>query len=183
MLVNLRVLFGRLIDIALLRGGPETLPASRGLLAFVILLNAVVAVLVVALVPAVPPFSPLGLFVSTIVPLLWFQVAFALAKKPERFVQTMTALFGVNVMFQPVVTPLFAALLPYMQKQDPSMPPPVAMSLLFLIITVWLFIVSVRIVRAAFEWHYVAAIVFVLAQNLAVVLVIAMMVGDPPGKA
>ena len=39
MLVNLRALLVRLIDIVLLRGGPEQLPASAGLLAVVVAVN------------------------------------------------------------------------------------------------------------------------------------------------
>jgi hypothetical protein len=182
MLANLRVLFGRLIDIILLRGGPEQLPASAGILAFTVFLNAAVFVLVVSLVPTLPALSPFELFVSTVVPLLWFQVAFALVRKPERFAQTMTAFFGVNALFQPLVVPLSAALLPYMQKQDPTMPPPAAPSLLLLAISLWMLIVLVRIVRDAFEWRYFQATVFVFAQKIAVFLVYATVFGVPSGK-
>jgi hypothetical protein len=182
MLANLRVLFGRLVDIVLLRGGPETLPASPALLATVVALNAVVSVAVVSLIPAAPAFSPLELIVSIFVPLAWYHVAFKLVKKPERFVQTMTAFFGVNTLFQPVVSPMFAAMLPYLEKQDPSLPPPAALSLLFLAITVWLLVVWVRIVHAAFEWPYVGAVIFVFAQNFAAIFIYALVFGTPAGK-
>ena len=182
MLVNLRALFGCLVDIVLLRRGPESLPASPGLLAFVIALNVAVAAIVVALIPAVPAFSALEMFVSTLLPLLWYQAAFVLAKKPERFVQTMIAFFGVNTLFQPVVTPMFAALLPYAQTKDPNVAPPAALSLLFLAILVWLMIVWVRIVRAAFEWPYAGAIIFVFAENIAILVVYAMLFGAPPNQ-
>jgi hypothetical protein len=182
MLANLRVLFGRLIDIVLLRGGPESLPASPGLLAGIVLLNAAVSVIVVSLIPTAPEFSPTELIVSILVPLLWYQAAFALVGKPERFVQTMIAFFGVNTIFQPVVSPMFATMLPYLEKQDPSMPPPAALSLLFLGITVWLLIVWVRIVRAAFEWPYAGSIIFVFAQNFAAIFIYAMVFGVSPGK-
>jgi hypothetical protein len=179
MLANLRVLFGRLVDIVLLRGGPESLPASPGLLAAMVLLNAAVSVTVVALIPTAPEFSPLELIVSIAVPLAWYHVAFKLVKKPERFVQTMIAFFGVNTLFQPVVSPMFATMLPYLEKQDPAMPPPAALSLLFLAITVWLLVVWVRIVHAAFEWPYVGAIVFVFAQNFAAIFIYALVFGTP----
>ena len=182
MLANLRVLFGRLVDIVLLRGGPESLPASLGMLAVTILLNVVVSAVVVALIPTAPAFSVLEMIVSIVVPLLWFQVAFALAKKPERFVQTMVAFFGVNMLFQPLVAPMFAALLPYFAKADPTLPPPAALSLLFLAITAWLMIVWVRIVHAAFEWPYVAAIVFVFAQNFFTFVVYAAVFGAAADK-
>jgi hypothetical protein len=182
MLANLRVLFGRLIDIVLLRGGPESLPASPGILGITILFNVVVTLIVVLLIPTATTFSPLEMIVSILVPLLWFQVAFSLVKKPERFVQTMTAFFGVNALFQPLVAPMFAALVPYLAKQDPNMPPPAALSLLFLAVTVWLLIVWVRIVRAAFEWSTVGAVVFVLAQNFFAIVVYSALFGAAPGK-
>jgi len=183
MLANLRLLFGRLIDIALLRAGPETLPASPGVLAFAILLNATVSVLMVVLVPGVPAFAPLELIVSIVVPLLWFQVAFMLERKRERFLQTMTALFGVNALFMPFVTPVLVAMLPYMEKPDPSTPPPAVMSLLLLMLGIWQLIALVRIVRAAFEWNYVAVVIFVLAQNFATLVIVGALFGVPAGKA
>jgi hypothetical protein len=182
MLANLRVLLERLVDIVLLRGGPESLPASPAMLAVTIALNVVVSAIVVALIPTAPAFSPLEVILSIVVPLLWFQISFALVKKPERFVQTMIAFFGINTLFQPLVAPMSAALLPYIAKQDPNMPPPAALSLLFLAISVWLLIVWVRIVHAAFEWPYFAAIVFVFAQIFATFVVYAAVFGVAPDK-
>jgi len=183
MLANLRVLFGRLIDIVLLRGGPESLPASAGMLGVTILFNVIVTLIVVSLIPkASASFSPLEMIVSIFVPLLWFQVAFSLVKKTERFVQTMIGFFGVNALFQPFVTPMLAALAPYLAKQDPNMPPPAALTLLFLAVFVWLLVVWARIVHAAFEWPYVASIIFVLAQNFFAFMVYSALFGVAPGK-
>jgi len=182
MLVNLRALLGSLIDLVLFRRGPETLPASPGVLAFVVALNAAVTALVVAFIPTVPAVTALEMLANAAVPLLWYWIAFSLAKKPERFVQTMSAFFGVNAIFQPVVAPMFAALLPYIQKPDPNVPPPAALSLLFLAITVWLLIVWVRIVHAAFEWPYAACILFVFAQNFAALYIFALLFGGASGQ-
>jgi hypothetical protein len=106
MLVNLRALFGSLIDLVLLRRGPETLPASTALLAVIVVMNAAVGAVVVAFIPTVPAITVPEMIVNSLVPLLWFWMAFSLAKKPERFVQTMTAVFGVNMMFQPFISPM-----------------------------------------------------------------------------
>jgi len=117
------------------------------------------------------------------VPLLWFQVAFVLERKRERFLQTMTALFGVNALFMPFVTPVLVAMLPYMEKPDPSTPPPAVMSLLLLMLGIWQLIALVRIVRSAFEWNYVAVVIFVLAQNFATLVIVGALFGVPAGKA
>jgi hypothetical protein len=153
------------------------------MLGVTILFNVVVTLLVVALISrATTPFSPFEMIVSILVPLLWFQVAFSLVKKTERFVQTMIAFFGVNALFQPFIAPMLAAMAPYLAKQDPNMPPPAALSLLFLAFFVWLLVVWVRIVHAAFEWPYVGAIIFVFAQNFFAFMVYSALFGVAPGK-
>jgi hypothetical protein len=182
MLVNLRALLVRLIDIVLLRGGPESLPASASLLAILVVLSGAESALVASLIPAGPPVSVFELIVSSVLPLSWFWIAFAVAQKSERFVQTSIAFFGVNMIFQPVLAPMLVALAPYIEKQDPSMPPPAALSMLFLALTVWVVIIWVRIIRAAFEWPTFVAIIFVLAQNLVAVYVYAMLFGVSPDK-
>ena len=182
MLVNLRALFVRVVDIVLLRAGPETLPASPAILAIVVVMNAAVAGVVVSFIPTVPPLTVPELIVNSLVPLAWYWMAFSLAKKPERFVQTATAVFGVNMLFQPFISPLFAALLPYIQKPDPNVPPPALLSLLFLFVTVWLTIVWVRIVHAAFEWPYLICFVFVLASNVVTLFIMAALFGGPPAQ-
>jgi hypothetical protein len=183
MLVNLRALFGLLVDIVLLRRGPENLPASPALLAIMVVLNGAVSALVVSLIPTLPPVSIAELIVNQVVPLLWFFLAFAIAKKPERFVQTMIAYFGVGILFEPVVMPMLAELLPYMAKQDPNNPPPALLTLLFFAVSVWLLVVWIRIVRTAFEWPVFVAIVFVFAQNLVAIYILAALFGVSPAKA
>jgi hypothetical protein len=177
MLANLRALFVRLIDIVLLRGGPEQLPASPSLLVILVLLNGAVSVLIASLIAALPDTTVLEFIVGSLVPLVWFYFAFTIVKKPERFVQTMIAYFGVNILFQPLVVPMLTALRPYMEKQDPSAPAPAALSLLFLAIGLWVITIWVRIVRSAFEWPIFVAIIFVFAQNLVALYVYAMLFG------
>ena len=180
MLVNLRAVLARVVDIILLRGGPETLPASSSLLAVVVAVNVAVSAAVTALMPTAPESWPLQLLVGTIVTLLWFQVAFALANKPERFLQTATAMFGTTTLFLPALIPMVTALLPYIEKPDPAVDPPAALSILTAVIAIWLLTVQVRIVRAAFEWPYFGAIIFIFGLNLASALVYGVLFGVPP---
>ena len=183
MLVNLRVLLRRLLDIVLLRAGPESLPASSGLLAVIVAVNVAVSAIVTALMSAAPHNWQWQLVVGTVVTLLWFQVAFALVNKPERFVQTTSAFFGAYTLFVPALLPLFVMLLPFIEKQDPANPPPAMPTLLAAALGIWLLIVQVRIVRAAFEWPYFASIIFIFGLNIASALVYGMLFGVPPGTA
>jgi hypothetical protein len=180
MLVNLRALLVPLFDIILLRGGPEQLPASTGLLAVVVALNVAVSALIYSLIPNAPNNWQTQLIVGTVVSLLWFRVAFSLANKPERFLQTSTAIFGITTLFIPALIPMIATLLPYIEKPDPTVNPPAALSLLAAVLGIWLLIIQVRIVRSAFEWHLVAAIIFIFGLNFASALVYGMLFGVPP---
>lgn len=180
MLVNLRALLGAIVDIILFRRGPESLPASVGLLAALIAVNGALSTLLLLLFPVGQEMSVWEMVVGVLVPLLWYWVAFSLASKPERYVQTMIALFGVNIVFQPMVAPLVATLAPYMIKQDPNLPPPAALSLLFFVIAIWALVVWVRIVRAAFEWPYIAVIIFVCGQAIAAIFVDLLLFSTPP---
>jgi len=179
MLANLRALFVRVVDIVLLRRGPESLPASSTLLAIVVALNVAVAALLNSILPSAPPNWASQLLVSTFVPLLWFRLAFVLAKKPERFLQTMMAFFGANLLFLPALVPLVSALLPYIGNQDPAVVPPAGLSLLGAFFAVWLLIVWVRAVHAAFGWPYFAAAIFIFGQNFAAAAVYALLFGVP----
>ncbi|HEU4780281.1 MAG TPA: hypothetical protein VFS58_10420 [Steroidobacteraceae bacterium] len=170
----------RLVDIVLLRGGPDQLPASPGLHAIVVAANVAVSALVYLLLPKPPTNWQLQLLVGTFVTLLWFRVAFSLANKPERFLQTSAAIFGTTTLFVPALIPMVAALLPYLEKPDPMVNPPAALSVLAAVLGVWLLTVQVRIVRAAFEWHFVAAIIFIVGLNFASALVYGMLFGVPP---
>jgi hypothetical protein len=180
MLVNLRALLVRLIDIVLLRGGPEQLPASPGLLAIVVALNVAVSALIYSLIPDAPNNWQMQLLVGTVVSLLWFRVAFSLANKPERFLQTSTAIFGITTLFIPALIPMIATMLPYIEKPDPMMNPPAALSLLAAILGIWLLIIQVRIVSAAFEWHWLVALIFIFGLNFASAVVYGVLFVVPP---
>jgi len=183
MLGKLRALFGVMIDIALLRRGPESLPASTALMAAAIALNLAVTAILTSMLTNAPGTWPLQLAVGTIVTLLCFDVAFRITQKRERFVQTITGLFGVSALFAPAMIPLWGAMLPYLEKRNPEMPPPFSLLLLTLVIVVWLLIVQVRIVRTAFEWPYFASIAFIFGQNIAGIVVFGILFDAPQRPA
>jgi len=180
--VNLRALLARLIDIVLLRGGPENLPASPSLLALVVAINVIVTAVCLALVPTPPDSWISQLVVMTLVTLVWFKVAFALTRKPERLLQTCTAMFGTTTFFLPALIPMTLALLPFLDARDPTLVPPAALSLLTFVLSLWLVIVQVRIVRAALEWPVWAVIVFFIGLNLAAALIYGILFGVPLAK-
>jgi len=183
MLANLRALFGVFVDIMLLKRGPENLPASRTLLTVLVVLNFVLySIANSVLVPPPGPKAPdpwLLQLAGIALLLAWFRVAFLLARKPERFVQTMIAVFGVNLLSLPAL-PLFAALVPYVEQKPGGEPAPAVLQLLVVAVGFWLAAVLVRIVKVAFEWSWVAAILFMLGSSFGILLLIGLLFGEPP---
>jgi len=179
MLANLRALFGVVVDITLLRRGPESVPASQLLLAVLVALNVAGSLLLGRVDPNSFGLALAQAVVGGLVPLAWYHAALIIASKRERFLQTMSALFGVNALFLPVAIPLFTALLPYLEKPDPASQPPGTLMLLAAALGIWLLIVQVRIVRLAFECHWVGALLLVIGQLFMAGLVSMLLFGSP----
>jgi hypothetical protein len=174
MLGVLRALLAGLADIVLLRRGPEVLPTSIALLAIVVAvhtaLNAVFAVKYSGSLPA----WPVQLVLSVAFTLGWYFVTLRRANKPERFKQTMTAMFGVNALFLPVIMPLaltFAGL-PKEQQAGSG-----ALVLIIIAISLWAIAINVHIVRSALEWPMLGALGLFIAQAVAWFVVSAVLFG------
>jgi hypothetical protein len=179
MLANLRALLGVIVDIILFRRGPEAVPASQVLLALVVAINVAGSVLLGGSTGTSFGEALLQSLLGCTVMLLWFRAALVLARKAERFLQTVTALFAVNAVFLPAMVPMFAALVPYLEKSDPATQPPAALFMLTLIVGFWVLIVQVRIVRAAFECPWIGAILLVVGEVFAAGFVAMLLFGSP----
>jgi hypothetical protein len=181
MLANLRALFGVVVDIVLLRRGPEHLPASPVLLAIVIGFYAVASIIVGKLVgPASGSAHLLPLLAFEIIAtLLWYRVALQLAGKRERFVQAMTAMFAINLILLPLIIPLAAPLVAQMQaQQDPS----TLLKLIAFALLAWWIAANGNVIKSTFEWPWFAAILMLLAQKFSLSIAAELMFGGaaPP---
>jgi hypothetical protein len=179
MLAILRALFGRLVDIILLRRGPEQLPASRTLLALMITLNFLGSLIWAGVVSVRLVDAVLQSVIACSVMLLWYHWALHIAQKRERYLQTLTALFGVSAMFLPVLMPLVGAMMPYLEKADPNSPPPAALLIMTMVVLFWGLLVNVRIVRVSFETSWVGAVLLVLGEGFATLFVLGLFLSDP----
>lgn len=181
MLANLRALFSSVIDIILFRRGPENLPVSTALLAILVAVSIVGSAVLSELTSLPTSNALLESILGSAVMLGWFRMALVLANKRERFLQTMTAIFGVNILFLPLMVPLLSALLPYLEKADANTPPPMALFLVTSFVGVWAFVVEIRIVRAAFECPWIGAVLLVIGEFFAAGLVAMLLIGAPAG--
>jgi hypothetical protein len=175
MLANLRALFVVVIDIIRFKGGPENLPMSTALLACVVAAFAAATAIAAAQV-ATPAQTawPAELLCGIVVTLAWYQVSLRNAKKRERFVQTMTALFAVRALFMPAVLPMAAVMRTDLAATQTT---PLPLALATVVLTLWLLAIEVRIIRTAFEWPTGGALGMVLAQEFSAALFFGILLG------
>ncbi len=182
MLANLRALFGCLFDIILLRRGPESLPASPVLLVIAVALYVVLYAIgyhlfLRPIMPEATETSFVQIAAGSLLTLLWFRIAFQLARKPERFLQTMIATFAADTMAIPAL-PLLAAIMQYTKPGDTAAP--ILLLLSAAVVGIWILAVLIHIVKSAFEWSWVQAALMVIGSNIGVAILLALIFGESP---
>lgn len=134
-------------DIALLRRGPEEVPASSFLLFGTVAANFVVNFLVSTLLPPLPGPWHLQLIVDIVFTLAWYVVLMRLFSRSERFLQTTTAVFGYQTVLAPVW--IATAWLAGRFQEDDAWLVPIAVAGLGML--VWVLAANSRILRSALE--------------------------------
>src|SRR3954469_3640185 len=180
MLGLLRALFKALVDIALLRRGPEEVPASAALLGIVIAVYAGIVLLVASPFLDSPGRAAAELALSVACTLLFYRAVLRLARKAERFTQTMTALYGISAVVSPIVVPMMAVVAAQPKAQTQ---PPTLLILGIFVLCIWGITVTVYILRQALEWPALGAFGVLLAQNVLLLLLTALLFGAPPPAA
>jgi hypothetical protein len=146
-------------QIALLRRGPQDLPASMLLLVLTVGGYVCVNLLLCSLLP--PNTGWLAqLALDVLFTLVWYFALLRLAGRAERFLQTTTAVFGFQAVLSP---PLIAAAWLWRRYwQDTTWQLPIAA--LGVVLLVWLIAANSRVVKAALEWPSAASVALVIAQ-------------------
>src|SRR4051794_27823095 len=90
-------------DIALMRRGPQDLPASPVVLALTIVAFFVVQLVVGTVLPPIASHWLGNLLLEVAFTFGWYAVLLYAVKKPERFLQTSTAVFGFQIVLSPVL--------------------------------------------------------------------------------
>jgi hypothetical protein len=145
-------------QIALLRRGPQDVPAAGFVLAMTLVAYfAVNAILSHAFQkPETPWVRPLLL--DTVFMLAWYAVLLRIARHPERYVQTTSAAFGVETLFSPLLLAADAVLQRLPKESTWRLP----LFFLWLIILVWFVAANSHILRNATEWPMPACVGVVL---------------------
>jgi len=149
-------------DIAFFRRGPEDVPFSRRSLGVTVLAYVLLSLLLSNLMPAVPGSRVALIAVDCALAFAWYWVVLKLAGHPERFLQTVAAIFGFQTVLQPAFVAVVWLLPRYME--DPVWKGPVF--LLLFVIALWILAVNTRILKAATGWRQFACVSVVMLQSL-----------------
>lgn len=149
-------------QIALLQRGPQDLPASMLLLVLAIggylCVNFVVSSV---LPPAEHWLGPLPF--DALFTLVWYVALLRLVGRPERMLQTVSAVFGLQAVLSP---PLIASTwLMRRVGEDATWQLPVMC--VWLLLLAWLIAANTHVVKAALEWPGAASVVLVIVQIVA----------------
>jgi hypothetical protein len=93
----------------------------------------------------------------------WYTLLLRLVRRPERFLQTTTAVYG----FQAVLSPLLVASVWLTRRfpQDSVWQFPI--TLVSLALLIWIIAANSHIVKAALEWSMPPSVALVILQTLA----------------
>ena len=150
-------------QIALLRRGPQDLPASTLLLALTVSGYLCVNLVVSGLMPPVLGWpEPAQVLVDAVFTLAWYVALLKLFGRSERILQTATAVFGFQVVLSPLLIASDWLVLRF--GQDALWQVPVVSAGLLLLI--WLIAAYSQIVKAALEWSSPASVVLAILQVL-----------------
>ncbi len=155
-------------DIALLRRGPQDVPASSLLLAITIIGYCAVDSMSNFALPL--PNNPWFQILLIDVPftLAWYGVLLRFFRRPERVLQTTTAVFGFRAVLAPV---LVGAEWVYTRfGADRSWQLPLTAG--YVAVLVWAVAANSRILKAALEWTMFQCVALVLLEAMASLLLL-----------
>jgi hypothetical protein len=148
--------------IAIWRRGPQDLPAVGILLPLTIAAYVLLSCAVGALLPSLHPGWLLQVAADALFVALWYWLLLAIARRRDRYLQTATALFGLQtILAAPSMTMIWL-----MQRADQqaSLRAPVYFAALAL--ALWTLVAIAHILRAALERPLALCLVLALLQML-----------------
>ncbi len=172
MIALLRLFF----DLATLRRGPESAPSAPVALVITAALMVVMSIVLDRLMPKPDPSLFLKLAVNLGFTLLWYRALLTFSGKGERYVQTLVAVIG----YQIVIMPFLGAVEALGSGAAKGSAREAAVAFVFLGLLAWSLTVNTRIVQAALERPVWVAGLLVVAEFMTQLLLLAAMFGQPP---
>jgi hypothetical protein len=175
----MKELFQAYTQIALLRLGPQDLPAARLLLAVTMIAYFAVSLVVISLMPPMQgwedqehPAMDIAFW------LVWYFVLLRLAGRSERILQTTTAVIGFQTILAAPMVIADWLLLRFAKDETWQLP----VVLMWLMLFIWMIAANSHVVKASFEWSSFASVALVILQIFAQqLLMIALFAPFSPG--
>ncbi len=150
-------------DIALLRRGPQDVPASTLLLAITVIAYCAINLLVNwALPPSSDPWLPV-LLLDVVFTLAWYWTLLRLLRRPERVLQTTTAVFGFRAVLAPLLIGVEWLFRRFGTDQSWQLP----LTATYIAVVVWMIAANSRVLKAALEWSTFQCVALVLLETIA----------------
>lgn len=162
--------------IAISRMGPQDLPTSAILLALTVGGYYLVNYALNMVMPGVEAWR-LHLLIDTAFTLGWFAVLLRAFGKPERFLQTATAMFGYNL----VLSPLLIAAIWLSRRAAEDSVLQFSAAVIGLAMAIWIIRAGSYVLKAALELPMLACVVLTILQILAGQLVLVALTPPSPG--
>lgn len=170
----MKELFGLFAQIAISRKGPQDLPASYVLLALTVIGYWLIRYVFSVVMPPAEHWR-LHLLIEVIFTLVWYAALLRAVGKPERFMQTATAVFGCSLLLTPpwIVAVHFWQALP---KTHLLFAP---MAVLALALAIWTIRAESYVLKHALELPILACIILTILQTFTGVLLMTV-ISPPP---
>jgi hypothetical protein len=149
-------------QIAILRRGPQDVPASGLLLAATVAVYFTINFTVNAVLPPVDGPWLQHLLLDVAFTFGWYYLLLKLLRRPERILQTTTAVFGFRTVLAPALVVSEWLALRYQHDALWQLP----FSLIALVLLVWFIAASGHVVKAALEWSSPASVALVILEVL-----------------
>ncbi|HEY1724838.1 MAG TPA: hypothetical protein VGF89_05415 [Steroidobacteraceae bacterium] len=162
--------------IAIWRRGPQDLPAIGILLPLTIAAYVLVSVVVGVILPSMRPGWVWQVLLDTAFMALWYWLLLQSARRPERYLQTASALFGLQII---IAAPTMI-LVWLMERLPPDDTLRVPVFLVSLALAIWTLAAIGHILRAALERSLVFCLMLALLQMLVEELMFASIFGAGP---
>jgi hypothetical protein len=146
------------VQIALLKRGPQDLPASPTLLAATAATFFVVTFLVYSALPGIHESWRPQLVVQVLYILVSLALLLRVAGRSERYLQTTTAMFGYLTLLSPLSTVIAWMLLRLPGESPVQFPLVIAL----IAVVAWTIAVGQQVLKAALEWSTLASIVLLI---------------------
>jgi hypothetical protein len=149
-------------QIAVSRKGPQDLPASYMVLVLTVAGYFLIRFLVSSVMPPTAQWRS-HLLIEIAFTLAWYAVLLKTVGKPERFVQTATAIFGYEL----VLTPMFVATIYLSQQVKPEDVLYFPIAIVALALAIWLIRAGSYVLKAALEIPIAACVFLTILQIFA----------------